>query len=87
MCRNIKYSPLEFSLPLLYDFQGCPETSNEAQCSLACIMTAPPNDKFDAVMECMAENDCIAQYPQDGQCLASDDEALQSITDIAQLQG
>jgi hypothetical protein len=67
--------------------QGCPETSNEAQCSLACIMTAPPNDKFDAVMECMAENDCIAQYPQDGQCLASDDEALQSITDIAQLQG
>ena len=50
-------------------------------------MTAPPNDKFDAVMQCMAENGCIAQYPQDGQCLASDDEALQSITDIAQLQG
>ena len=50
-------------------------------------MTAPPNEKFDMVMECMAENDCIAEYPQDGQCLASDDQALQSITDIAQLQG
>lgn len=35
----------------------------------------------------MVENDCMPKYEDDGKCLATDDQALQSITDIADVSG
>ena len=54
---------------------------------MACILTAEPNEHFTELLNCMAEHNCMAMYPDDGMCLATDDEALQSITDIAQVEG
>ena len=46
-----------------------------------------PNENFRHLMDCMIDNDCMPKYPTDGICLATDDQALQSITDIEQLKG
>ena len=46
-----------------------------------------PNPNFRVLMDCMIENDCMPRYPEDGICLATDDQALQTITDIEQLKG
>ncbi len=45
------------------------------------------NEHFRTLLKCMVENDCMTKYEDDGLCLATDDQALQDITDIEQVKG
>ena len=66
--------------------QGCIGKPDEAGCAFGCGMT-DQNPQFKTLLKCMIKNDCMPKYEDDGICLASDDEALQTITEITQVQG
>ena len=66
--------------------QSCSGQPDEAQCSFSCGML-DGNENFRKLLKCMVENDCMPKYDDDGLCMATDDQALQTITDIEQVSG
>lgn len=61
-------------------------TPDDAGCPFICAMM-DQNPKFKALLKCMVENECMPKYADDGICLATDDQALQTLTDLEQVQG
>ena len=54
-----------------------------AACAYICEMTAGyENEPFTDLIGCMMNQQCMEQYPQDGPCLGSNEEALQSVTKV-----
>ena len=49
----------------------------DAECSFTCTMEEVDNEVFTDFLQCCADVDCLPDYPEDGICLAEDDEALQ----------
>ena len=72
---------------ILNCMQDCAGKPDEAYCIAMCGMLDSKNDNFKKMVDCMVENGCMPSYNDDGICLAADYEALQDITDIAQLEG
>ncbi len=40
-------------------------------------MSPFPLQSFLDISQCLADNDCLPDYPPDGECLADDEDALQ----------
>ena len=66
--------------------QECADAPDQAGCAFGCGML-DGNEHFRNLLKCMVENDCMVKYDDDGLCLATNDQALQSITDIEQVKG
>jgi hypothetical protein len=66
-----------------------PQNPQDAQCPFACIMSEGHvgNENFRDLLKCMVEGGCMEQYAEDGKCLATDEQALQDVTDLEQLKG
>ena len=50
---------------------------SDAECSFTCGMHGMDNDHFLDFLQCSADNGCIPDYGEDGECLATYDDALQ----------
>ncbi len=59
--------------------------SEDAECAFTCGMLGLDNQPFLDVTQCMADLDCLPAYPDDGACLAGPEDAIQGLTDIAQV--
>eukprot|EP00929_Paragymnodinium_shiwhaense_P093049 TRINITY_DN5309_c0_g1_i1.p1 TRINITY_DN5309_c0_g1~~TRINITY_DN5309_c0_g1_i1.p1 ORF type:complete len:402 (-),score=89.56 TRINITY_DN5309_c0_g1_i1:302-1435(-) len=57
-------------------------------CSYICEMTTGyKSPAFTDLMTCGKDNKCLPFYPDDGECLATDADALQNVTSLDQLEG
>ena len=45
------------------------------------------NEAFTDAMNCMIEGNCISNYPQDGHCVANDEDGDASLTDLKEIEG
>jgi len=62
--------------------------SKQAMCAYICEVTdGYMNPEFEETMLCMIDGQCMSHYPQDGRCLATDEDTVQSITDMSQVAG
>ena len=62
--------------------------NKQAMCVYICEVTdGYMNQQFEETMLCMIEEQCMSDYPTDGQCVATDQDAVQTITDLAQIAG
>merc|ERR1711860_57761 len=61
--------------------------ASDAECAYTCGMYAEDNQAFLDFMQCSADVGCMPDYPEDGVCLATPDQALQYITDLDQVKG
>jgi len=67
---------------------GCSGQPDESQCQFECEMTiGNGNEKFEAMLRCMAENDCFPEVPPDGICLPVAEDTVQTIESIDQVAG
>merc|ERR1712110_1281436 len=59
------------------------------QAAYICEMTSGYESKpFNDFIKCAGQdNTCLPQYPQDGDCMAQDEDAVQNITKLEQLEG
>ena len=59
-----------------------------AACAYLCEMThGYENTEFEAMMGCMLDSGCLLQYPEDGPCVGSDSDALQSVNTMEDIEG
>lgn len=59
-----------------------------AQCAYLCEMThGYENEPFTDLMKSMLNNGCLDQYPDDGPCIGSDDDAVQHATKMEDIEG
>lgn len=59
-----------------------------AQCAYICEMTAGyENQEFLDLMKCMLDGGCLDQYPDDGPCIGTDEDADQSVTKMEDIEG
>jgi len=70
------------------------EKNRTPGCAYLCEMTTGDQSTvFTELMDCMAVKDdkgnprCMAKYPDDGECLATDKDAVQNITTLDQIAG
>jgi len=64
------------------------EQDRVAQCAYLCEMThGYENNQFKQLIDCMLKNTCMIQYPEDGPCKGSNDDALKSITSMEDIEG
>ncbi len=62
--------------------------SKQAMCAYICEMTdGYENEAFTNIMNCMIGGNCMSNYPQDGYCVATDEDADQSLTDLNLIKG
>jgi hypothetical protein len=59
----------------------------DAECAFTCGMANLDNQIFLDFLQCNADIGCLPSYPEEGECLATWDEALQDVTDIADVEG
>ena len=71
---------------ILTCLQGCEGQPDEVQCSYVCG-SFDVNPNFRKLVSCMVDHGCMPTYPEDGLCLAADDQALPEITDVEQVSG
>ena len=58
-----------------------------AACAYICEMThGYENAVFEGLMGCMLGGGCLQQYPQDGPCIGSDEDGLQTVTSMDQVR-
>jgi len=68
--------------------QGCVGRPDESPCQFECETTlGNGNQKFESLLQCMADNSCFPEVPPDGKCLAEDDQTVQTLTDLKQVEG
>jgi len=59
-----------------------------AACAYICEMTyGYENEEFFNLMGCMLDNQCLVDYPDDGPCIGTDQDALKNITSLEQIEG
>ena len=59
-----------------------------AACAYLCEMThGYENPEFEAMMGCMLDSGCLLQYPEDGPCVGSDSDAVQSVQTMEDIEG
>jgi len=59
-----------------------------AACAYICEMTdGYENQEFLDMIKCMVGSNCMADYPRDGVCKGSDEDAVTSIQSLEQVQG
>lgn len=59
-----------------------------AACAYLCEMTyGYENLEFTDLIGCMLEQQCLQQYPQDGPCIGSDEDAVQSVATMEDIAG
>ena len=57
-------------------------------CAYICEVTdGYMNPQFEETMLCMIEGQCMSHYPKDGECVATDKDTVQTITDMSQVAG
>ena len=62
--------------------------NKQAMCAYICELTdGYLNQKFEDLMLCMIENNCMSSYPQDGTCVAKEEDGGETITDMNQIKG
>ena len=62
--------------------------NKQAMCAYICEVTdGYLNKEFEDVMLCMIEHKCMSNYPQDGTCVAREEDGVKSITDMNQIKG
>ena len=62
--------------------------NKQAMCAYICEVTdGYLNQEFEAVMLCMIEHKCLPNYPQDGTCVAREEDGVKTITDMNQIKG
>ena len=62
--------------------------NKQAMCAYICELTdGYLNQKFEDLMLCMIENNCMSSYPQDGTCVAREEDGVKTITDMNQIKG
>jgi len=72
-------------LQCMIDCSGLPD---EANCQYECEMTlGAGNEKFEALLQCMADNGCFPDLPSDGYCLASETDTVQEVTSFEDFAG
>lgn len=80
-----------------YQDQGCfdivqcmakCEDPSDAPCLFECgLNEISKNEAFQTFMTCSIDNDCIPEYEDDGFCLAMDEMAMQTLTEVDDLKG
>lgn len=76
------------TLDCITECQLTQNRNKQAMCAYICEVTdGYMNPQFEETMLCMIEGGCMSNYPRDGECVASDSDAVQSITDMSQIQG
>jgi len=59
-----------------------------AECAYICEMThGYENEAFTDMMRCMLNNGCLEQYPQDGPCIGSNEDAIDTVTKMEDIEG
>jgi len=59
-----------------------------AACAYICEMTyGYENEAFTDLIGCMLDSQCLEQYPQDGPCIGSNEDAVQSVTKMEDIEG
>jgi len=59
-----------------------------ASCAYICEMVEGyENEPFLDLLKCNLENNCMADYPPDGKCIGTDNDALKSVTSLEQVAG
>ena len=59
-----------------------------AACAYLCEMThGYENTECEGMMGCMLDSGCLLQYPEDGPCVGSDSDALQSVHTMEDIEG
>merc|ERR1712123_167503 len=59
-----------------------------AACAYICEMTyGYENEPFTEMMGCMLDSGCLQQYPQDGPCIGTNEDALQTVTKMEDIEG
>ena len=59
-----------------------------AACAYICEMTyGYENTEFTSLIDCMLQNQCLEQYPEDGPCIGGDKDGLKSVTKMEDIEG
>lgn len=59
-----------------------------AACAYLCEMThGYENTQFTDMMQCMLDNQCLSQYPEDGPCIGADKDAINTVTKMEDIEG
>ena len=59
-----------------------------AACAYICEMThGYENTQFTDMINCMLDNQCLEQYPEDGPCIGGDEDALQNVKKMEDIEG
>ena len=76
------------TLNCINDCQLYQPRNKQAMCAYICEMTdGYENIAFDDIMDCIIEHKCMSNYPQDGFCVAQDEDADQTLTDLNEIAG
>jgi hypothetical protein len=64
------------------------EKTDTQACNLLCELTYGYNStKYRKLLQCMSDHSCLPRSPPDGKCLATDEDAIKNLTDVAQIKG
>jgi len=59
-----------------------------AACAYICEMTYGYQDlAFDGLINCMLDNQCLRQYPEDGPCVGADEDAVKNVKKMEDIEG
>ena len=88
MMKCIQNEACKATLDCITECQLTQPRNKQAMCAYICEVTdGYMNDEFEETMLCMIEGNCMSNYPKDGECVAKDEDAVQTITDISQIAG
>ena len=67
---------------------SCEGREDVSKCQFDCEMTlGRDNDQFVSLLQCMSANDCFPEVPEDGVCLAGEEDTVQEIQELEQVAG
>ena len=59
-----------------------------AACAYICEMThGYENTQFTDMINCMLDNQCLEQYPEDGPCVGADEDAVKNVKKMEDIEG